>query len=85
MPKLSIVVITFNEEKNLSRCLQSVKNVADEIIVMDSYSTDATVTIAESFGAKVFLQPFLGHVQQKNAAVEKTSFDWVLSLDADEK
>jgi glycosyltransferase involved in cell wall biosynthesis len=84
MPKLSIVVITFNEEKNLSRCLQSVKNVADEIVVLDSYSTDATITIAESFGAKIFSQSFLGYVPQKNAAIGKAGFDWVLSLDADE-
>lgn len=84
MPKLSVVIITFNEEKNITRCLQSVKNIADEIIVLDSHSMDATVSIAESLGATVCMQPFLGYTEQKNKAIEKASFDWVLSLDADE-
>ncbi|WP_153800244.1 glycosyltransferase family 2 protein [Foetidibacter luteolus] len=84
MLKLSVVIITFNEEKNIGRCVQSVKNVADEIIVLDSYSTDTTAAIAESHGAKVFYQAFLGHIAQKNAAIAKALYGWVLSLDADE-
>ncbi len=84
MISLSVVIITLNEERNILRCLQSVKNVADEIIILDSYSTDATAKIAESSGAKIFFQTFLGYSAQKNAALEYASFDWVLSLDADE-
>jgi glycosyltransferase involved in cell wall biosynthesis len=82
--KLSVVVITFNEEKNLSRCLASVKEVADEIVVVDSYSTDGTKAIAESFGARFIQNRFEGHIQQKNFAMNAANFDHVLSLDADE-
>jgi glycosyltransferase involved in cell wall biosynthesis len=81
---ISVVVITLNEEKNLSRCLQSVQNIADEIVIVDSYSEDETGTIARSFGAKVFYHPFEDYVKQKNFAVNKASHDWILSLDADE-
>ena len=63
--RLSVVIITFNEEKNIGRCIDSVKNIADEIIVVDSCSTDATTEIAESKGAIIKLQPFLGYVEQK--------------------
>jgi glycosyltransferase involved in cell wall biosynthesis len=84
MVKLSVVVITLNEEKNLKRCLDSVKNVADEILIVDSLSTDNTVKIAEGYGAKIILQKFLGHIEQKNFAVQQASYDWILSLDADE-
>lgn len=82
--RLSVVIITFNEEKNIGRCIDSVKNVADEIIVVDSCSTDRTAQIAQSKGAVVKLQPFLGYVEQKNTALEVASYDYVLSLDADE-
>lgn len=82
--RLSVVIITFNEEKNIGRCIDSVKNVADEIIVVDSVSTDKTAEIAASKGATVKLQPFLGYVEQKNFALEAASYDYVLSLDADE-
>jgi glycosyltransferase involved in cell wall biosynthesis len=84
MVKLSVVVITLNEEKNLKRCLDSIKNVADEILVVDSLSTDNTVKIAEECGAKIILQKFLGHIEQKNFAAQQASNNWVLSLDADE-
>lgn len=84
MIRLSVVIITRNEEKNLSRCLHSIRNVADEIVVFDSYSDDDTLAIAKSFGAKVFSHKFEGYVKQKNLAVAKASNDWVLSLDADE-
>ena len=60
MVKISLVVITFNEEKNIRRCLESAAGVADEILVVDSVSTDQTVAIAESLGARIILQPFLG-------------------------
>jgi len=85
MISLSIVIITYNEEKNLARCLASVKGVADEIVVVDSSSTDGTVAVARSYGAKVIDQPFLGYGQQKNFATDQASHDWILSLDADEE
>lgn len=82
--KLSAVVITYNEEKKIGRCLDSLIGVADEIIVVDSLSTDRTVEICKSKGATVISQPFLGYIEQKNFALEKSNFDYVLSLDADE-
>ncbi|MCB9195316.1 MAG: glycosyltransferase family 2 protein [Flavobacteriales bacterium] len=84
MIKLSAAIITYNEEKNIQRCIESLLLVADEIVVLDSLSQDKTVEIAESLGAIVFQQKFLGHIQQKNLAIEKTSNKYVLSLDADE-
>ncbi len=84
MGLLSVVIITLNEEKNIGRCIDSVKSVADEIIVLDSFSKDATVTIAREKGANVYQQPFAGYVAQKNRALEYASHDYVLSLDADE-
>jgi glycosyltransferase involved in cell wall biosynthesis len=82
--RLSVVIITFNEEKNIARCIHSVKKIADEIIVVDSNSSDKTVSIAESLGATVRIQPFLGYVEQKNMALSVANNDYVLSLDADE-
>ncbi|MBI5858355.1 MAG: glycosyltransferase family 2 protein [Sphingobacteriales bacterium] len=84
MYKLSVVIITFNEERNIARCIESVKPVADEIIVLDSFSTDKTVAIAKSCGAVVFQEKFRGYIGQKNAAIELASHDYILSLDADE-
>ena len=80
---LSVVIITFNEEHNLPRTLESVK-WADEIIVVDSLSTDRTVEIARTFGAKVFVEPWKGFAAQKNSAINKATCDWILSIDADE-
>jgi glycosyltransferase involved in cell wall biosynthesis len=85
MSKLSVVVIAFNEEKNIGRCLRSVKEIADEIIVVDSLSKDKTKEIAQTFNAVVIDQPFLGYVEQKNFAVSKANNPYVLSLDADEE
>lgn len=82
--RLSVVIITFNEEKNIGRCIESVRNVADEIIVVDSHSADNTLAIAARLGAKVRLQPFLGYVEQKNMALSLAENEFVLSLDADE-
>jgi glycosyltransferase involved in cell wall biosynthesis len=86
---LSVVLITHNEESNLARTLESVQPLArdgaGEIIVVDSGSTDRTVEIAESFGAKVFAEAWKGYSAQKNSAIEKASGDWILSLDADEE
>jgi glycosyltransferase involved in cell wall biosynthesis len=86
---LSVVIITFNEEANIARTLASVQPlVADgkgEIIVVDSGSTDHTVEIAKSFGAKVFVEQWKGFAAQKNSAIDKATGDWILSLDADEE
>jgi glycosyltransferase involved in cell wall biosynthesis len=86
---LSIVLITFNEESNLPRTLASVKplieNGQGEIIIVDSGSTDRTVEIAKSFGARVLLEPWKGFAAQKNSAIDKATGDWILSLDADEE
>jgi len=87
--QLSVVIITFNEEVNIGRTLASVQPlVADgkgEIIVVDSGSTDRTVEIAQSFGAKVFVEEWKGFAAQKNSAIDKASGEWILSLDADEE
>jgi glycosyltransferase involved in cell wall biosynthesis len=82
--KLSAVIITFNEERNIRRCIESLQGVADEIVVVDSYSTDGTRTIAESLGARFLEHPFEGHIQQKNYALTCAQHEWILSLDADE-
>ncbi|MFT3677927.1 MAG: glycosyltransferase family 2 protein [Chitinophagaceae bacterium] len=84
MERLSVVIITYNEERNLARCLESVLPVADEIVVLDSFSTDHTVEIAESYGAVVYQQKFLGYIAQKNKALTLATYNYVLSLDADE-
>jgi glycosyltransferase involved in cell wall biosynthesis len=84
MIKISVVIITLNEERNIARCLQSVQRVADEIIVIDSLSTDRTADIAKAHGATIVLQPFLGYVEQRNFANGQASNDWLLVLDADE-
>jgi glycosyltransferase involved in cell wall biosynthesis len=85
---LSVVLITQNEECNLPRTLKSVmplvRDGKGEIIVLDSGSTDRTVEIAQSYGAKVFVEPWKGFATQKNSAMDKASMDWVLQLDADE-
>ena len=81
---LSAVIITFNEEKNIERCLTSLAGVVDEIIVVDSFSTDRTKEICLSFGARFIEHKFEGHIQQKNWAKEQATHPFVLSLDADE-
>jgi len=85
MIRISVVVITFNEEQNLGRCLDSARDIADEILVVDSSSTDGTVAIARSYGATVIDHPFEGYARQKNFATSMASNDWILSLDADEQ
>jgi glycosyltransferase involved in cell wall biosynthesis len=84
MPRLTVVIITFNEEKNIERCLESVLPIADEVVVLDSFSTDRTVSICQKWEVRVEQHAFDGHIQQKNRALELATHDWVLSLDADE-
>lgn len=84
MEKLSVVLITKNEERNLRRCLESVREVADEIVIADSFSTDATAAIAAEFGCRFITQEWLGYAEQKNFANEQTSYNLILSIDADE-
>ena len=84
MPKLSLFVITFNEEKNLDRCLKAAHGICDEIIVVDSGSSDGTKAVAEHYGAKFFTRKFDGFAAQKGYALAQCSGEWVLSLDADE-
>ena len=83
--KISFCLITLNEEANLRRCLDSCADLADEIIILDSGSSDATATIAKDFGAHFIHQDWLGYVGQKNKVLRLANHDWVFSLDADEE
>lgn len=83
-PTLSAAVITFNEEKNICRCLESLR-WADEIIVVDSFSTDATVELSRRYTDRVVQRAWPGHVAQKQFALEQAAGDWIISLDADEE
>jgi len=85
-PTLSIAIITFNEEKNIRECIDSVIDIADEIVIYDSFSSDKTEEICISYDKVEFVKhPFDGHVNQKNRALEACSSDWILSIDADER
>ena len=81
---ISVVIIAYNEANHIGRCIDSVADIASEILVVDSFSTDNTQVIAASKGARVIQHAFEGHIQQKNWAKDQATFDWVLSLDADE-
>jgi heptosyltransferase-3 len=84
MVKISAVIITYNEEKNIGRCIDSVRLVADEVVVIDSFSTDRTYDICAEKGVRVVKHPFKSHIDQKNFGVTQASYDVILSLDADE-
>jgi glycosyltransferase involved in cell wall biosynthesis len=84
MEKISIAIITKDEERNIRACLESVK-WADEVVVVDNGSTDRTVAVCQEYGARVFREDWKGYSGQKNSAIEKTRNEWVLSLDADER
>lgn len=84
MRALSTVIITYNEENNIERCLLSVLDISDEVIVLDSFSTDATKDICNKYKVKFFQHAFDGHIEQKNRVITYASNDFVLSLDADE-
>ena len=81
---LSVALITYNEEDIIGMTLESVKDIASEIVVVDSHSTDRTREIAESHGARVYIEEWRGYGEQKNSALRKCTQDWILFLDADE-
>jgi glycosyltransferase involved in cell wall biosynthesis len=83
--RLSVSIITLNEERNLPRCLASVRELASEIVIVDSGSTDRTKEIAGECGAKFYVQAWQGYVAQKNVSLRHCTQPWVLSLDADEE
>ena len=82
--KLSVVIITLNEEQNIGRCLDSVMEIADDIVVMDSFSKDATAAICQSKGVRLFQEKWLGYSETKNLANSLALYDWIFSIDADE-
>lgn len=82
--KLSVVILTLNEERNLPECLESVK-WADEIVIVDSFSTDRTLEIAKKYRCRIFRKEFVGFGRLKNFGISKTSNKWVLNIDADER
>jgi glycosyltransferase involved in cell wall biosynthesis len=82
--RISAVIITFNEERDIRRCLASLKDIVDEIVVIDSFSTDQTQQICLEYDVKFMTHTFEGYIEQKNFAMQQTSYNYVLSLDADE-
>ena len=84
MVKISAVIITYNEEKNITRCIDSVRAVSDEIVVIDSYSKDRTKEICLAKGVTFIEHHFRSHIDQKNFAVTRATHQYILSLDADE-
>ncbi|MFN8005879.1 MAG: glycosyltransferase family 2 protein [Terriglobia bacterium] len=82
--KIAATIITLNEEQNLRRCLASLQDVVDEIVVVDSGSRDRTVELAKSYGARVLLRSWTNYSEQKNFAANEATTAWILSLDADE-
>ena len=85
MTKISTVIITLNEERNIRRCVIAAQKVSDEVIILDSFSTDKTIEIAKELNCTVVQQKWLGYSAQKNKANSLASFDFILSLDADEE
>src|ERR1041385_3892449 len=83
--KITATVITFNEEHNIARAIESLSSFADEVLVVDSESTDNTVEIARRFTDRVFIRPWPGYSAQKNFAADQALNDWIFSLDADER
>jgi GT2 family glycosyltransferase len=84
MAKISAVIITYNEEENIGKCIDSLVSVADEILIVDSYSKDKTKEECVKRNVKFIQHPFYGHVEQKNYALENAEYDYVISLDGDE-
>ncbi|MCD6179959.1 MAG: glycosyltransferase family 2 protein [Bacteroidales bacterium] len=84
MIRLSVIIISLNEERNIRRCLLSVKALADEILILDSFSTDKTKKIAESYGATVIQKQFEGYVAARRDVESRAANDYILAIDADE-
>ena len=84
MQKISVVIITYNEEKNIRDCLESIK-WADEIIIVDAFSKDRTVDIAKNYTDRIFQRQWEGYTQQRNFGLTQVCNEWVLFLDADER
>ncbi|WKZ65305.1 MAG: glycosyltransferase family 2 protein [Flavobacteriales bacterium] len=84
MPRISVIIITHNEERNIARCLESCQGIADETVVVDSGSSDRTREIAGALGARVLERAWTNYSDQKNHANTFAAHDWILSLDADE-
>ncbi len=84
MIKISAVIITYNEERNIERCLKSLHGIVDEILIVDSFSNDRTVELAKLENARVVEHPFEGYIEQKNYATRLAENNFILSLDADE-
>ena len=82
--QLSVVVITFNEERNIARCLDSVASIADDIVVVDSFSADKTEQLCKERNVRFVQHTFEGHIEQKNWAITQAKYPYILSLDADE-
>lgn len=82
--KISATIITLNEQNNIARCIESLQDIVEEIVVVDSYSTDKTEEICSKYNVKFIKQKFLGYTKQKNFAANQTSNDYVLNIDADE-
>lgn len=85
MVKISAVIITLNEERNIERCLKSLIGIADEIVVVDSYSSDNTESLCKPFNVRFLKHTFEGYGQQKEWACSQASYDYILSVDADEE
>jgi len=84
MDRFSVVIITFNEEKNIAVCIEAASKVSNDIVVVDSKSTDNTVQIAESLGARVIVKDWEGFSVNKNTGAKFALNDWIISIDADE-
>jgi glycosyltransferase involved in cell wall biosynthesis len=82
--QLSVVIITFNEERNIGRCIDAVRSIADDVVVVDSFSTDRTEEICREKGVRFISHVFEGHIEQKNWSITQAKFPHILSLDADE-
>lgn len=82
--KVSVIVLTFNEERNIKKCLESIL-WADEIIIVDSFSTDGTLDICKQYPTRIFQKKFHGYASQRNFGIKKSTGDWILMLDADEE
>jgi glycosyltransferase involved in cell wall biosynthesis len=84
MPRLSVIIIAKNESENIADCIKSA-NFADEVIVLDSGSSDNTISIAKKLGAKVLFKPWKSYGHHKNIAIQLAKYEWIFSLDADER